>query len=293
MKPSAFEYHRPGTVDDAVDLLSELDDAKVLAGGQSLVPLMNFRLAAPAHLIDITGVTELRHIDVIDRSDGTRGVEVGAGVTHAETLDHAAAGAACPLLHQALALVAHAVIRNRGTVCGSLAHADPAGELPAVLALLEGHVHLASTAGRRRVDAADFFVSTFESSALDHELVTSAFFPRTDAHVGTAFVEVARRHGDYAMCGAAATVGMDGDRVTRARLALIAVAPTPLVIDASPVVEGLTPDDIDRAAIYRLVTDSVRPGGDLHATADYRRHLAGVLAGRAVADAVDRAGAGP
>ncbi len=284
MKPVPFAYHRPETVADAVELLATLDDAKVLAGGQSLVPLMNFRMAAPAHLVDISRLDELATIDIDDGA-----VTVGAAVTHTALLEHRPATTALPLLGQAEQLIAHEVIRNRGTVCGSLAHADPAGELTAVLALLGGSVEARSSRGRRRITASDLFVGPLMSTLADDELVVSARFPRHPDTTTTAFEEVARRHGDYAVCGVAVAVDRPGphDPVTSARAAFLSVGPTPVVIDLDPVVAGRQPSTIDRGDLYDHVTDRVEPSDDIHASADYRRHLAGVLVGQAVARSLD------
>ncbi|MEM9562481.1 MAG: FAD binding domain-containing protein [Actinomycetota bacterium] len=283
MKPVPFAYHRPATVAEAVELLATLDEPKVLAGGQSLVPLMNFRMAAPANLVDVSRLDELAGIDVDDRA-----VTVGAAVTHTELLEHTRAVAAVPLLGQAERLVAHEVIRNRGTVCGSLAHADPAGELTAVLALLGGSVEALSVRGPRTIPAADLFVGPLMSSVADDELVTAARFPRPSATTSTAIREVARRHGDYAVCGALVAVDRPTPTgpIASARAAFLSVGPTPVVIDLDPVVAGRSPSDIDRGQLYDHVIDRVDPSEDIHATADYRRHLAGVLAGQAVGDAL-------
>lgn len=211
MKPPPFEYHAPLTLDEALRLLAELDDAKILAGGQSLVPLLNFRLARPAHLLDING---LRELDRIDRRDG--GFAIGATVRQARAERDRALRERCPLLPIALGHVAHHVIRNRGTVCGSLAHADPAAELCATLLVLGGHVVARSHAeGARRIAAGDLFVGPFETSLRSDELVVEAWFPEHGSDV--ALVEESRRHGDYAMAG----VARAGDR-----LALFGVGPT-------------------------------------------------------------------
>jgi len=279
VKPAPFQYHRPADVAEALELLAGLDEAKVLAGGQSLVPLMNFRLASPAHLVDISRLAELADVEVTGG-----GVRVGAAVTHSELIAHGAANQVCPLLGRALRFVAHEVVRNRGTVCGSLAHADPSGELTAVLALLEGEVSLASRRGERTVAAADFFVGHLQSACEEDELVTSALFPRLPAR--STFVEVARRHGDYAMCGAAAAVQVAGDgTIAGARLAYISMAPFPVVVDVGEVVTGRAQSEVDAAGLYDLVTSAVDPRDDIHASAGYRRHLAGILAGRAIAEA--------
>ncbi len=280
MKPPAFDYSRPTTVPEAVGLLGELGaDAKVLAGGQSLVPLLSMRLAAPHHLVDINRLAALDYV----RVDGGV-VRVGALARHAAVLRDDAAAAAQPLLRQALALVAHATIRNRGTTLGSIVHADPAGEMTAVLALLDGSVRIASSAGERTVAAADFFRGPLESAVSTGDLALEVEFPVLGAHEGTAFVEVARRHGDYAVCGVAAHVRVDASgTVTSVRTAYLSVAATPLVLDLSAAVA-----DGDVAA---AVADQVAPEADIHATADYRRHLAVVLTERAIRAASERAAA--
>ena len=278
MKPSPFEYHRPATVAEATSLLAELDEAKVLAGGQSLVPLMNFRLAAPEHLVDISGLEELRSIDVTDDA-----VVVGAAVTHAELEHHDGAAAVVPLLREAERLIAHEVIRNRGTVCGSLAHADPSGELTAVLPLLGGSVEAVSSRGQRTIDAIDLCEGPLQSCLAEDELLVLARFPRPPETARTSFVEVARRHGDYAVCGVAALADYDGSQLSEARLSFISIAPTPLVLDVTEVVAGRTPHEIDKADVFDFVTAAVDPPSDIHASADYRRHLAGVLSCKALA----------
>jgi aerobic carbon-monoxide dehydrogenase medium subunit len=296
VKPSSFGYSRPESVAEAVSVLASLGpEGKVLAGGQSLVPLLNLRLAAPAHLVDINRLTELAFISV---SDGQ--VVVGALARHNDVLRDPLAAAAQPLLGQALALVAHPVIRNRGTTVGSIVHADPAGEMTAVLALLGGSVRLDSTSGRRFVAAKDFFLGPLESDVRPGELATEARFPVLPARAGCAFTEVSRRHGDYAICGVAALVQLDEDGagVTCARTAYIGVASTPLVLDLIAACTGSLENhksqegqqngdgSADFTAASELAMAQLRPASDIHATADYRRHLAGVLTGRALAQAV-------
>ena len=199
MKPPVFEYHRPRTVAEALSVLAEVGhDGKVLAGGQSLVPLLNMRLAAPAHLVDVNWLAEL---DEVGRDDGA--VRVGALARHARVEHDPGAREVLPLLGQAIGDIAHTTVRNRGTVVGSLVHADPAAELPAVLVLLGGSMELASAGdgGPRRVAAADFFLGPLESALRPGELATAAVFPTPPAGTGSAWLEVARRHGDYALCG--------------------------------------------------------------------------------------------
>ena len=279
MKPPAFAYHRPGTVPEALAALAETGhDGKVLAGGQSLVPLLNMRLAAPAHLVDVNWLAELDHVAVDDRA-----VRVGAIARHARVEADPAAAEAVPLLRQAIGDIAHATIRNRGTVVGSLVHADPAAELPAVLVLLGGSMELASAGdGTRRVGAADFFLGPLESAVRPGELATAALFPRPPAGTGSAWVELARRAGDYALCGVGALVDLDqGLRVSAARAALISVGPTPVPVDLTDALGGQPHDAADWAAAGRLAAAAVDPVDDILASAAYRRHLAGVLTARA------------
>jgi aerobic carbon-monoxide dehydrogenase medium subunit len=279
MKPPSFAYHRPGTVPEALAVLAETGhDGKVLAGGQSLVPLLNMRLAAPAHLVDVNWLAELDEVAVDDRA-----VRVGAIARHARVEADPAAAEAVPLLRQAIGDIAHATIRNRGTVVGSLVHADPAAELPAVLVLLGGSMELASAGdGARRVAAADFFLGPLESAVRPGELATAATFPRPPAGAGSAWVELARRHGDYALCGVGALVELDqGLRVASARAALISVGPVPVPVELTDALGGQPGDAADWAAAGRLAAAAVDPEDDIHASAAYRRHLAGVLTARA------------
>jgi carbon-monoxide dehydrogenase medium subunit len=279
MKPPVFEYHRPGTVAEALAVLAEVGhDGKVLAGGQSLVPLLNMRLAAPRHLVDVNWLAELDEV-----ACGPDAVRVGALARHARVEHDRDATGAVPLLGQAIGDIAHTTVRNRGTVVGSLVHADPAAELPAVLVLLGGSVELASAGnGPRRVAAADFFVGPLESALRPGELATAAVFPRPPAGSGGAWVELARRHGDYAVCGAGVLVRLDqGLRVASARAALISVGPVPVPVDLTDALGGQPHDAADWAAAGRLAAAAVDPEDDIHASAAYRRHLAGVLTARA------------
>jgi carbon-monoxide dehydrogenase medium subunit len=282
VKPPTFEYHAPTTLDEALEVLAEVgSDGKVLAGGQSLIPILNMRLAAPAHLVDINRIPGLSCV----HTDAT-GVRVGATARHTDVERDDTAHAVVPLLRQALRLVAHPAVRNRGTTVGSLAHADPSGEMTAVLALLGGSVELARKGSSRTVSAAEFFVGPLESCVAPGELALAAYFPRPAAHTGTAFVEQARRHGDYAICGLAAAVTLDDDlRITAARGAYISVSATPLVLDLTDAVVGATTDTADWAAAGQLACAQVDPEPDIHVSAEYRRHMAGVLTARALAAA--------
>ena len=249
MKPAPFAYHAPDSVEEACELLGSLDEAKVLAGGQSLIPLLNFRLARPQHLVDIN---RIRALEGIYERDG--GVAVQALARQAAVEDSELVARACPLLSEAVRLVAHRVIRNRGTVCGSIAHADPASEIPAVLLALAGSVVARSSRGERTIPADHLFNGVFETSLAPDELLVEAWFPASGGK--HAILEESRRHGDFALAG----VVRAGDR-----LALFGVAATPVLADRSDPTRGL------------------QPSGDLEATPDFRLHLVRVLTEKAFA----------
>lgn len=289
MKPVDFSLHQPGTVAAAVALLAERgDDAKVLAGGQSLVPLLNFRLARPDHVIDIgrvAGLAELR--------PGPGGLVIGAMVRQSAAEASPAVAAHCPLLAAALPNVAHPPIRARGTVGGSLAHADPAAELPAVAVALDATFEAVSARGRREIAARDFF-RTFLTTALEpDELLVSVRFPAAAPGTGAAFRELSRRRGDFAIAGAAAQVTLAGDVITDARVCLTGVADTPLRCHGPErVLLGTRADPATLVDAAQAALDVLEPPGDLHAPAGYRKHVAGVLLRRAVAEAFRRAAGG-
>ena len=280
MKPAPFTWHGPESVAEATAVLAQLgSDAKVLAGGQSLIPVLAMRLAEPAHLVDIN---RLGMLDAVASSPA--GVRVGALARHTRVEHDADAARVQPLLRQALRMVAHPTIRNRGTTVGSLAHADPAGEMTAVLALCGGTVTAVSARGEREIDANDFFRGPLESALDPDELATQAFFPALPSGAGSAFVEIARRHGDYALCGVAAIAELAGDgAVLSLRCGYLSVSDTPLVIDLTEAWRGGEQDAAEQARA------AVDPQSDLHATADYRRHLAGVLTIRAAQQAISAA----
>ncbi|MFI9590215.1 FAD binding domain-containing protein [Nonomuraea sp. NPDC052265] len=280
MKPPPFTYHAPRDLGAALRTLAEVG-GKVLAGGQSLIPMLNMRLAAPEHVVDINRLAALDAVEA-----GGDGVRVGALARHSRV----ARSGAHPLLTKALRLVAHPVIRNRGTVVGSLVHADPAAELPAVLAVLGGSVRLArwTPAGitERDVPARKFFVGPMESDVRPDELAVSAYFPALGGRAGTAFEEVSRRHGDYALAGVCAVVIFDDDlRIAAARVACVGVGPVPVLMDVTRECGRRTAAGVDWSAVARTVREGTDPEGDIHATAAYRRHLVGVLAERALREA--------
>lgn len=286
MKPSAFVHHAPRSVDEALALLAEFGhDGKVLAGGQSLIPILNMRLAAPGHLVDINRITGLDTVEITPDS-----VHIGALVRHAQLERHVDAFAHLPLLRQALVNVAHPVIRNRGTTVGSIAHADPSGEMPAVLALTNGYVDVASSRGTRTVAARDFFLGPLESCLLEDEMATGASFGCFPPGTGMAFAESTRRHGDYALAGVAAAVTVRDGLITSATASFVSVTPTPEVLDLTELLAGSVPEDCDWAAAAGLAREHVDPDTDIHASANYRRMLVGVLTARVLAQAGTAAG---
>jgi carbon-monoxide dehydrogenase medium subunit len=295
VKPAPFDYRRPETLEEALDALAD-GDAKVLAGGQSLVPLLSMRLAAPARLVDINRLPDLDAVAVTDE-----GVRIGALTRHAHLEHDRAAHSTNALLGQALACVAHPTIRNRGTTVGSLVHADPAAEMPAVLTLLGGTVEVASAArGRREIVADTFFLGPLESALEPDEMAVAATFPHPPPGAGTAWLELSRRHGDYAIVGVGAVVVPDHDGlVESAALAFCSVGGTPVLVDVTPALAGNRVTELmhgsDHDALGEvdgLVGEALDPEPDIHASAEYRRHLAQQLSRRAVGAAARQAGAG-
>jgi CO/xanthine dehydrogenase FAD-binding subunit len=286
VKPPPFKYFAPKTVEEALALLAQHgDSAKVLAGGQSLVPLLNFRLARPAVLVDVNGLTPLAYIRP---DDGV--VAVGALSRQRDVERSALTRERCPLLSAAVPHVGHAAIRNRGTVGGSIVHADPAAELPAVLAGLGGSVVARSTRGERVITADELFVTYLTTAVAPDELVTEVRFPALPPGAGTAFLEVSRRQGDFALVAVAAAVALGEDDICHGVwLALGGVGATPVAAgaDAASLVGG-RPDAAAIRDVARRVSERVDPDGDLHASREYRTHVAGVLVERALTAAVER-----
>ena len=289
MKPAPFAYRAAASAAEAVDLLARHgDEAKVLAGGQSLVPMLNLRLARPGVVVDINGAGDL---DYLREPDGT--LVIGALVRQ-RALERWAARR-LPLLAEALRLVGHPAIRNRGTAVGSLAHGDPASELPALLLCLDGAVVARRAAGERVVAAGDLYQAPLTTSLAADELVIEARLTLPPTGAGWGFAEVARRHGDFAMVGAAAVLWLDGARrVAGARLAFFGVGGTPARGSAGEAaLAGRAPDAALIREAARAAAADLSPDGDLHASADYRRRVAGVLAERTLATAVGRCGGRP
>jgi aerobic carbon-monoxide dehydrogenase medium subunit len=286
VKPPPFEYHRAGSIDETVALLAEHgDEAKILAGGQSLVPLLSLRLARPAHLVDINRVTELGAVE-----NGS-GLRFGATVRHREVERSEVVRTANPLLAYATRFIGHAAIRNRGTIGGSIAHADPAAELPIVLTVLDGEVEARSARGTRTVAAADLFEGFLTTSLEPDELLTAVRLPAWQAGAGWSFHEFSRRSGDFAIVGVAATVQLDGNgTVARARLAFSGVETKPVRATAAEAsLAGATPSDDLWATAAREAAAPFEPASDIHGSSAYRKHLAAVLAERALKEAHDRA----
>jgi len=284
VKPAPFVHHGPRTVEEAVTVLAEVGHdggAKVLAGGQSLIPILNMRLASPRHLVDVNGVAGLDELEVT--ADGVR---VGALVRHARLEHDEDVYAASPLLRRVVRHVAHPVIRNRGTTVGSIAHADPAAEMPAVLALTGGSVEVASARGTREIPWHDFFVGPLETALEADELAVAVRFPLLGATTGTAFAERARRHGDYALAGVAAAVAVEDGVVGSARLSFVSVTEVPTVLDVTEAVRGAEAEAVDWTVVDDLVRDHLAPEDDIHATAAYRAMLATRLAQLTLSDAV-------
>jgi aerobic carbon-monoxide dehydrogenase medium subunit len=288
VKIPRFEYHRPESVDEVLVLLAEHgDDAKVLAGGQSLLPMMALRLAAPAQLVDIGRVRELERVSCGDAGEVTLGAMVRQ-VTAERSSDIARRS---PLVHEAVPHIAHRAIRTVGTVCGSLAHADPAAEMPAV-ALAAGATMVAkSTVGTREVAADDFFLGYLHTALRPDELLAEVRFPVWSPTATGAVVEVSRRHGDYALVGLACRFEIEGAVITGASLAFFGVGTTPVrVTEAESALTGQRLSDDLRAEAANVVSASLSPGADIHASAGYRRHLAGVLTRRALTRATSQIG---
>lgn len=288
MKPAAFEYSAPSTLDEALGLLGDYGgDAKLLAGGQSLVPTMNFRLAQPAALIDLNGIDELFFI----REDES-GLRCGAMTRQRSVERSALVQRAAPLLHEAMPHIAHSQIRNRGTIGGSLAHADPAAELPALAVALDARMYVRSVTDARWVAARDFYVGLFTTSMLPEEMLVEVAFPTLPPGSGWAFDEVARQHGNYALCGAAAVVGLDsGGAVENARLVFLSVGEGPVEAkQAAELLVGERPTQTAvRAAADTAAMHDIDPVGDIHAGPAFRRHLSRVIAERVLSNAFEKA----
>lgn len=288
MKPAPFEYHAPTSLDAALALKAEHgDEGKPLAGGQSLIPAMNFRVAQPTLLIDLNHIPELRHV-----SKPNGAVHVGSMTLQSTAERDGLIAEHVPLLHEAIPNIAHPQIRNRGTIGGSLAHADPASELPVVALALGARFRAQSSQGERWIEAKDFFAGLFATALQPDELLVEIAFPTKTARTGYCFSEVARRHGDYAMAGLAAIVELGADeKIAAAKLVYLNVGDGP--VDASAAAASLIGKRAEAAAFKdagRIASqDDMHPFGNVHATPEYQRHLSAVLTERALASATQRA----
>jgi aerobic carbon-monoxide dehydrogenase medium subunit len=301
VKPAKFDYFAPASVDEALALLTRYGgEAKILAGGQSLVPLLNFRLSRPAALIDLNRIPALAYIRLETAKPGPgdgrsptmeAGLTVNIGsMTRQRTIEFSPVIAErIPLLTEATRWVGHLPIRSRGTIGGSLAHADPSAEYPAVLTALGGSVVARGPKGERSIAGSDLFQTYLTTSLAADEILTEVRLPAPPTDAGYAFEELARRHGDFALVGIAAVIARQGERCTMARLATSGAGPVPLRLRAAEEIlerDGLGDAAIEAAA--RRASELVNPDSDIHASADYRRHLAGVLTQRAVKRALTK-----
>ena len=266
MKPAPFAYRKAQTLDEAVALLGQHKDARLIAGGQSLIATLNMRLSSPSLLVDLNGIAGLDRIEVRDGM-----VEIGALTRHVQAERSDAIAQFAPLIARVMPHIAHAAIRNRGTIGGSIAFADPAAELPACLLALGGEVVATGPAGRRTIKADDFFKGLFETALGPQDVLTAVRVPAADANTRIGFDELARRHGDYAIVGLAASARADGTRLADVRLAFFGVGDTPL--RARKAEAALAGGDVD-AAVAAL---DLEPHDDVQATGKAKKHLAGVL----------------
>ncbi len=277
MKPPAFGYHDPHTVADAITLLGTLDNARLLAGGQSLMPMLNMRYVLPDHVIDLNGIDDLCFI----REDGAA-LEIGAMARQRDIEFSSVVRERCPLLHEAIQQVGHRQTRNRGTLGGSLCHLDPSAELVTVAAALDAVVSVAGASGEREIAFADFAQGYMTTALAPDELLTGVRFPLWRTGHGHAFVEFARRHGDFAVVSAAALLETDGANITRVSLTLGGVGPAPLRMRGiEQALAGQAPSE----ALFRELCESCRAidaMDDVHAPQAYRRQLAVTLSRRAL-----------
>lgn len=290
MKPAPFKYFAPTTVEEALSHLSEYGyDAKPLAGGQSLIPTMNFRIAQPGVLIDLNRISELFYI----RADEEGGLRLGAMTRQSQVEHDPLVAERAPMVHESMPLVAYPQIRSRGTIGGSIAHADPAAELAAISIAMRGRFRLRSQTGDRWVPTDEFFVGLFATVLEPDELLVEIALPAMPPRSGWSFLEITRRHHDFCIAGVAALVALDrAGQCEQARLVYLSVGDGPVEgHQAARNLLGQTPTpDAIRAAAHAAASDDVDPSNDIHASAEFRRHLVEVLTRRALAEAFERAG---
>jgi len=286
MKPARFEHLLPTSLDEALAMLAEhAPDARPLAGGQSLVPMMNFRLARPTVLVDLNKIPELAYI-----RDAGDHLAIGAMTRERAIENSDLVRAASPLLHDATLNIAHLPIRSRGTIGGSISNADPAAEYPATVLALDATLVARSVRGAREIPASAFFDGVMTTTLEPDEILAEIRVPKAPPGSGGAFVEIARRHGDFALAGVAAQIKLDGEAVTDIRLAACGVGPGPIRLTAAEdILRAGSLTDATLAEAGRAAAEAADPDGDVHATAAYRRKLAGVMTRRAVEKAAGRA----
>jgi carbon-monoxide dehydrogenase medium subunit len=289
MKPPPFEYYAPTTVEEALAHLAEHGyDAKPLAGGQSLIPMMNFRLAQPSVLIDLNNIPELSYI----RPDENGGALVGATTRHKTVGNDPLIAKQIPLVHAAIPNIGTPQVRTRGTFGGSLSHADPSAELVSVSVALNGRFKVRSQKNERWISAGEFFIGSFTSALEPDELLVEINLPRLPARSGWSLMEVARRHNDFALVGVAAVVTLDKNgNCESVRMAFLSAGDRPMEAhQAAGLLQGQKPTaEVILAAAEKASSADIDPGGDIHATAEFRRHLANVLTRRALDEAFKRA----
>lgn len=284
MKPAAFDYVRPVSINEALTYLQASGDARIIAGGQSLAPMLNMRLATPARLVDINDLTELAYI-----REGDAWVEVGALTRHYQMAESARLQRACPLLADAAATIGHYAIRQRGTLGGSLAHADPAAQLVLVAMTLDARLSLARNGAQREVPAQDFFTGAMSTTLAPDEMIASVRFPRAAPREGAGYARFSRRHGDYALVAVAATVTLDGTRVSHMRLGLGGLGPVPLCMEQlAQRCCGQVPDADWVRGVADLARDTVTPDDDGRLAPAYLKELTHVLVGNALQQALAR-----
>lgn len=285
MKPPPFDYYAADCIEAAVQALADTVGAgKIIAGGQSLMPMLNFRLLRPSILIDINRIPDLSYV----RDDGDE-IRIGPLTRHRilETSDVIAKQ--FPVLHEAMGYVAHLAIRNRGTIGGSLSHADPAAELPMMSLLLDARLEVQSPSGRRTIEARDFFLGALTTALEDGDMLVEVRLPKLPEGAGWAFKEVARRSGDFALASVAVIMKSDGDTISELRIGMMGVGETPMRATAAEnILMGQRYSEAAMVATVDAIRAAVEPNTDLHASSDYRRHLVGILAQQALAKAWDR-----
>ena len=289
MKPAPFSYLVPTTVQEALEMMGDhAAEARVLAGGQSLVPMMNFRLARPSVLVELNRIPDLSYID--DQGDH---LAIGAMTRERAIENSELVRDACPLVYDATLNIAHLPIRSRGTIGGSISNADPAAEYPATMLALGAVMIAKSGRGERSIPAAEFFEGVLSTTLNSDEILTEIRVPKAPADSGAAFVEICRRHGDFALAGVGAQVKMDGDSVGDVQLAACGVGPSPIrLTEAESVLRDNSLTDEILSQAEQAASAQVDPDGDAYASAAYRRKLAGVMTKRAVQQAAGRAGGG-